>query len=215
MIKLLKESNDKVALKEISDSWNMIDKYNIDYDYKSGSNVIYISKADYQKMLNASKNKAYIKNLCKSIKESLKKWSVDIYVNDEFDKTKYFSNKKTASKYVDQFNYDSEIGTYATDPELVSSVEESTEYKEPGYDDPDPKYIHTEDEMNDFLYEIASEISPDASEEDWLDSAEEFYDKCYDAGLIERYDIDYSTGVALSYYYDADKVKSFLMKGEN
>lgn len=209
MIKLLRESNDKIALKEISDSWNMIDKYNIDYDYKSGSNVIYISKADYQKMLNASKNKAYIKNLCKNVKESLKKWSVDIYVDNEFDKTKYFSDKKTASKWVDQFNYDSEIGTYATNPELVNTNESID------YDEADPKYVHTEDEMDDFLYEVASEISPDASEEDWSDSAEEFYDKCYNAGLIKRHDIDNSTGVALSYYYDADEVKSFLMKGKN
>ena len=52
-----------VELKEIIDTWNMIEKYNI--EYSNGNKSVLVSESDYLKMFNASKNKEYIKNLRK------------------------------------------------------------------------------------------------------------------------------------------------------
>lgn len=64
-----KESEDKklkgnvVRLREIIDTWNMLDKYDIKFENRDGS--IFISEVDYEKMLDLAKNKNYIKNLKK------------------------------------------------------------------------------------------------------------------------------------------------------
>lgn len=64
-----KESEDKklkgnvVRLREIIDTWNMLDKYDIEFENRDGS--IFISEVDYEKMLDLAKNKNYIKNLKK------------------------------------------------------------------------------------------------------------------------------------------------------
>lgn len=51
-----------VALKEILDTWNILEKFHIE-DYKVADNSICIFESDFNVMLNASKNKEYIKNL--------------------------------------------------------------------------------------------------------------------------------------------------------
>ena len=49
-------------LKDIIDTWNMIEKYEInEYEYENG--VVKISDNDYSKMLNGSRNKKYVENL--------------------------------------------------------------------------------------------------------------------------------------------------------
>ena len=49
-------------LRNIIDSWNMIEKYNINY-HINDEGLIEISDADFQRMLDRSKNTQYIKNL--------------------------------------------------------------------------------------------------------------------------------------------------------
>lgn len=52
-------------LKNIIDTWNMIEKYNIvGYEELSGA-VISIPETEYDRLLGSVKNKAYIKNLVK------------------------------------------------------------------------------------------------------------------------------------------------------
>lgn len=53
-----------VELKEIIDSWNIIEKYDVQ-EYQVGNNSIIISQDDYNRMLEGAKNKQYIKNLKK------------------------------------------------------------------------------------------------------------------------------------------------------
>ena len=56
------------------------------------------------------------------------KIKVDIYVDGEFDRSKYFNDMKDARKWVDQFNYDADGDDVATDPEVVKeSVYEGLE----------------------------------------------------------------------------------------
>lgn len=52
-------------LKNIIDTWNMVEKYNIVYYIDENDNVC-VSDGDFQKMLDGSKNKTYIKNLLAS-----------------------------------------------------------------------------------------------------------------------------------------------------
>ena len=53
----------QIELRNIIDTWNMIDKYNV-IDYKEKDSIsILVSEAEYNRMMNASKNKEYIKNL--------------------------------------------------------------------------------------------------------------------------------------------------------
>jgi len=49
-------------LKNIIDVWNMVEKYNIK-GYVEENGVVVIPEAEYQRLLEAVKNKAYIKNL--------------------------------------------------------------------------------------------------------------------------------------------------------
>lgn len=55
----------QIELRNIIDTWNMIDKYNVIAYKEKDSTTILVSEADYNRMLNASKNKEYIKNLRK------------------------------------------------------------------------------------------------------------------------------------------------------
>lgn len=52
----------KVKLKNIIDTWNMIGQYRI-FEWQTSGNAIIISKQDFDKMLELAKNKKYIKNL--------------------------------------------------------------------------------------------------------------------------------------------------------
>lgn len=52
-----------VTLKGISDTINMLDKYNFDYKYDTKANTYSISDEDFEYMLETSKNKEYIENL--------------------------------------------------------------------------------------------------------------------------------------------------------
>jgi hypothetical protein len=53
------------TLKNIIDTWNMIEKYNIvGYEEVNGA-VISIPESEYDRLLDSAKNKTYIKNLVK------------------------------------------------------------------------------------------------------------------------------------------------------
>lgn len=52
-----------VLLRDIIDTWNIIEKYDIDYTICGC--YISISESNYNKLLNVAKNKGYIKNLRK------------------------------------------------------------------------------------------------------------------------------------------------------
>lgn len=60
----LSESSDigRVKLKYWTDTWNMIQKFDID-DWEDHDDYISVSKESFEKMLNGSKNKRYIMNL--------------------------------------------------------------------------------------------------------------------------------------------------------
>lgn len=53
-------------LKAITDSWRMIEKYNIAYEYSHETGRLFISETDYNQMLNNAKNKRYIQMLVKN-----------------------------------------------------------------------------------------------------------------------------------------------------
>ena len=53
---------DMLELRNISDTWNMIEKYSIVY-YINDEDFIMVSEGDFQRMLDGSANKQYIKNL--------------------------------------------------------------------------------------------------------------------------------------------------------
>lgn len=54
-----------VELKDMIDSWNMIEKFDIQEFQVTFNNSIIISQDDYNRMLERAKNKQYIKNLKK------------------------------------------------------------------------------------------------------------------------------------------------------
>lgn len=54
-----------VELKDVIDTWNMLEKHNIQNFYATSNNSVIISKDDYNKMIEEAKNKQYIKNLLK------------------------------------------------------------------------------------------------------------------------------------------------------
>lgn len=54
-----------VKLKDIIDTWNMIEKYDIQEFQITFNHSIIISQDDYNRMLEGAKNKQYIKNLKK------------------------------------------------------------------------------------------------------------------------------------------------------
>ncbi|MBO8460150.1 MAG: hypothetical protein IAA73_07460 [Bacteroidetes bacterium] len=54
-----------VELKETIDTWNMMQKYNVQDFQITFNHSIIISQADYNRMLEGAKNKQYIKNLKK------------------------------------------------------------------------------------------------------------------------------------------------------
>lgn len=51
-----------VELREIIDTWNMMEKYDVP-EYRVENHSIIISQDDYNRMLEGAKNKQYIKNL--------------------------------------------------------------------------------------------------------------------------------------------------------
>lgn len=50
------------AMKEIIDTWNMIEKYEIN-GYKMEKGKVHIPETEYNRLMDAVKNKQYIKNL--------------------------------------------------------------------------------------------------------------------------------------------------------
>lgn len=53
-----------VELREVIDTWNVIEKFNIT-DYECINSTVRINESDYNKILDGSVNKAYIKGLRK------------------------------------------------------------------------------------------------------------------------------------------------------
>lgn len=51
-------------LKNIIDTWNMIEKYNIE-GYAEVNGAVEIPEAEFERLMDSVKNKAYIKNLVK------------------------------------------------------------------------------------------------------------------------------------------------------
>lgn len=54
-----------IELRKIIDTWNMIEKYDIQGWKSTDRNSVMIPAVEYNRMLAASKNKEYIKNLLK------------------------------------------------------------------------------------------------------------------------------------------------------
>lgn len=54
-----------VELKDTIDTWNMIEKYNVQKFQIMPNHSIVISQDDYNRILKGAKNKQYIKNLKK------------------------------------------------------------------------------------------------------------------------------------------------------
>ena len=52
-----------IALSNIIDSWNMIDKFNLDWSKDEDHDTILISDEDFNMMLASVKNPRYIQNL--------------------------------------------------------------------------------------------------------------------------------------------------------
>lgn len=50
-------------MRNIIDTWNMIDKYNIEGWVESNSRIILIPESEYERLLDSVANKKYIKNL--------------------------------------------------------------------------------------------------------------------------------------------------------
>ena len=50
-------------IKEICDSWRIIDQYNIEYKYEYGERFIEIKDEDFKMILDDMPNKKYIMNL--------------------------------------------------------------------------------------------------------------------------------------------------------
>ena len=54
-----------IALKNIIDTWNMIEKLNVIAYKEIDATTVLVAECEYYRMLNATKNKEYIKNLRK------------------------------------------------------------------------------------------------------------------------------------------------------
>lgn len=54
-----------IALKNIIDTWNMIEKLNVIAYKEIDATTVEVAEFEYNRMLNATKNKEYIKNLRK------------------------------------------------------------------------------------------------------------------------------------------------------
>ena len=54
-----------IALKNIIDTWNMIEKLNVIAYKEIDATTVLVAECEYSRMLNATKNKEYIKNLRK------------------------------------------------------------------------------------------------------------------------------------------------------
>lgn len=54
-----------IALKNIIDTWNMIEKLNVIAYKEIDATTVLVAECEYNRMLNAAKNKEYIKNLRK------------------------------------------------------------------------------------------------------------------------------------------------------
>ena len=52
-----------IALKNIIDTWNMIEKLNVIAYKEIDATTVEVAECEYNRMLNATKNKEYIKNL--------------------------------------------------------------------------------------------------------------------------------------------------------
>lgn len=52
-----------IALKNIIDTWNMIEKYNVTLYKEQDTTTILVAESEFIGMMNAAKNKEYIKNL--------------------------------------------------------------------------------------------------------------------------------------------------------
>ena len=55
-------------LRNIIDTWNMIEKYNLEGCVRQDSMVILVPEKEYDRLLNSVKNKQYIKNLVRGKK---------------------------------------------------------------------------------------------------------------------------------------------------
>ena len=53
----------RIALSNIIDSWNMIDKFNLDWTKDDEHDTILISEEDFDMMLSSVKNPRYIQNI--------------------------------------------------------------------------------------------------------------------------------------------------------
>lgn len=54
-----------IALKNIIDTWNMIEKLNVIAYKEIDATTVEVAECEYNRMLNETKNKEYIKNLRK------------------------------------------------------------------------------------------------------------------------------------------------------
>lgn len=54
--------SDMLKLREIIDTWNVIEKYNIK-GWKQGRGIIYVPKKEFDRVYNQIPNKSYLRNL--------------------------------------------------------------------------------------------------------------------------------------------------------
>lgn len=54
-----------IALKNIIDTWNMIEKLSVIAYKEIDASTVLVAECEYNRMLNATKNKEYVKNLRK------------------------------------------------------------------------------------------------------------------------------------------------------
>lgn len=99
-----KVDEEKVYLKDIIDTWNMLEKYGIK-DYEADHDIA-ISKRDYEKMLNGTRNKSYIKNLRVHKKTNESADSEYAMWQKMFKHKKEFSNKEKQSGEIRDYTDD-------------------------------------------------------------------------------------------------------------
>lgn len=62
---ILKEYKNMKAMRNIVDTWNMIEKYNIKGYEVTDSCTILVPTNEYERLMNSVRNKQYIKNISK------------------------------------------------------------------------------------------------------------------------------------------------------
>ena len=163
-----------VKLKGIIDTINLLDKYNLDYDYDYDSNIYQISDTDYQMILNNSKNKTYIENL-------------KVGKGSNF----FTSGNRHATLASTEIQSGELLFTPAAILDLLLSIDEFSEFD---FNISESLNGTLQLQVNDSLYDLESEELEIQVDDDVIDEVAQLNSDVYDE-LVDDSNIDLQTSI--------------------